>query len=265
MLYEISVINNDPVIQIVMRRLIRNESLRGLAYLKSIYDEDNIEDIILMIGILKQLNLPARKYIDHYAKNMAIFDGNKCRAEFNRAAKARDYDKMTNGICDYSHFRFAFDSGKNGPLRLPPDYRDEFMKTCAATPFIYTFRDENGYHDQNYYATHVVFFMTGYGRYPIKDSAYARRLKKYLSDNFRIVRSVTNDLDLLGEYVECMKIFGLGGKSEVNEALDFIVTQQNPDGSWVKGKSDDKDPYDLFHPTWTSITALHYNMDPISK
>ncbi len=77
------------------------------------------------------------------------------------------------------------------------------------------------------------------------------------------MRSKTDDLDLLGEYVECMKIFGLGGNAEVIESLNYIVSQQNPDGSWVKTKSADKDPYDLFHPTWTSITALHYNPEHI--
>jgi hypothetical protein len=58
---------------------------------------------------------------------------------------------------------------------------------------------------------------------------------------------------------------GLGQRAEVLEAINYLVSQQNPDGSWVKKRKKDDDPYDLFHPSWTSITALHYNYDRIKK
>ncbi len=263
MLFEISIINNDPVIQNVTKRLIKNESLRGSVYIDSIYDKNNTEDIILMIGILQQLSFPHKKYLDHYNKNLTVFDGEKSKADFDRAAKSLDYDKMTDGLCEYSHFRFAYKGTKNDALRLPPDYRGALLEKCASTPFVYTIRNASRYHDQNYFATHVVFFMAGYGASRVPDSPYARKLKKYLADNFNSVRTQTDDLDLLGEYVECMKILGLGEKAEVNEALDYIVSQQNPNGSWVRETEGDPDPYDLFHPSWTSITALHYNLGSI--
>jgi hypothetical protein len=261
MLYEVSVINDDRTIKNIARRLIKNDSLRGGAHLHDIFDKDNIQDIILMIGILERINAPADKYIDYYNKNLWAYDGEKCRREFYGAVRAMDYDKLTDVICDYSHFRFAYKSKKNTLLRLPKDYRGEFLKKCAALPFKHAADDESGYHDQNYYATHVVFFITGYGEYRAPDTALTRKLRKYLSDNLRFVRTQADDLDLVGEYVECLKIFGFGGREEVRESINYIVSRQNPDGSWVKNDGKEKDPYDFFHPSWTSITALHYNVD----
>ena len=265
MLYEVSVINDDQVIRNNARRLIKNEGLRGEAYLESIFDENNIEDIILLIGILEQTGAPPHKYIEYYNKNLKGYDGEQCRADFYRAVKNLDYDKLTDGLCEYSHFRFAYKRGKNSDLRLPKDYMNEFFTACAALLFKYTISDESGYHDQNYYATHVVFVMTGYGEYRIADIDFTRKLKKYLFNNFQIVRTKVHDIDLLGEYVECMKIFGQSQRADVRESINFIISQQNPDGSWVKKRDKDYDPYDLFHPSWTSITALHYDYDCITK
>lgn len=67
--------------------------------------------------------------------------------------------------------------------------------------------------------------------------------------------------ELIGEYAECMKIFGPGGREDVKNALDDILKRQRPDGSWACRLNKDMDPYDLFHPSWTSNTALHYRSD----
>jgi hypothetical protein len=261
MLYEVSVINNDAVIRNIARRVIRNESLRGAGYAKSIFTKNNEQDIILMTGILERVNAPTDAYVEYFKKILNGYDGEKCRAEFYTAVKSMNYDKLSDSLCDYSHFRFAYKGRMKKSLRLPVDYRDEFLRTCASLPFKYTVADEDGYRDQNYYATHVVFVMTGYGEYPIRDTAFARKLRKYLLQNFPIVRARVHDLDLLGEYVECMKIFGLGQRAEVIEAVQYIISRQDPDGSWAKKRGKDDDPYSLFHPSWTSITAIHYNRD----
>ena len=141
---------------------------------------------------------------------------------------------------------------------MPTDYREEFINVCASLPFRYSIRDEDGYRDQNFYATHAVFVMSGYGEYPIPKNKFALRLKKYIHDNFPNVRNRLHDLDLLGEYIECMKIFGFEKEASVREAVQYIVSRQCPDGSWLKKRDKDDDPYDIFHPSWTSITALHY-------
>ncbi len=261
MLYEVSVIHNDSVIRDIVRKVIKNEGLRGAGHAERIFTKDNEQDIILMIGILERVNAPTGKYIEYFNKYLSGYNGEKCRDEFYSAAKSLNYDKLTDSICDYSHFRFAYKRGMQKSLRLPKDYQDEFLRTCESLPFKYTAADEDGYKDQNYYATHLVFVMTGYGEYPVNDTALARKLRKYILDNFPTVRTRVHDLDLLGEYVECMKIFGLGHRTEVREAVEYLVARQNSDGSWVKNRGKDDDPYDLFHPSWTSITAIHYNHD----
>lgn len=256
MLYEISVIGSDDTIRDVARRLIRNEAARGEKYIEEEFDENTEEDLVLIIGILGRVNAPADRYIERQRKSNPGYDGENCRDKFYRAVQILDYDKLTDALSDYSHFRFSYGPGRVIGLRVPKDYRDEFIRVCSDLPFKYSLADRDGYHDQNYFATHAIFAMTGYGEYPLPDNRFARRLKRYINDNFPTVYSKVDDIDLLGEYVECMKIIGLGRDELVHEAEERIIRRQGADGSWTKTGGRDNDPYDLFHPAWTSITAL---------
>jgi len=260
MLYEVSAINPDPAVKSIVCRIIRNEASRAEPLMKSIFNDKNVEDIILLVCILDRIKAPSVKYQEYYDRHLSGYDGEKCRRLFYRSLERCDYDKLTDVFSEYSHFRFAYERGLIERFRLPPDYRQEFISKCANIPFIYGIDDSGGYHDQNYFATHAVFAMTGYGEYRLPDSAFSRRLRKYIVANFPAVRKEVDDFDLVGEFVQCMKIMGLGDRRDVRETEVDIVSKQRPDGSWENDPKRSQDPYDLFHPTWTSITALHYDV-----
>ncbi|HEY2016923.1 MAG TPA: hypothetical protein VGH38_25640, partial [Bryobacteraceae bacterium] len=40
----------------------------------------------------------------------------------------------------------------------------------------------------------------------------------------------------------------------IRAGFDYLLSVQNPDGSW--GDVKDPDPYGRYHPTWTSIDGL---------
>ncbi len=261
MLYEIYSVNDAPAVRDILRSVLRNEAARGASTMAEIFTNGNIQDIILMIGIFDRVGAPTGQYLEYYNTKLRGYDGAACRTDFYQYIRDCNYDKLTDVMCDYSHFRFAYGGAGVRIGRLPPDYRTEFLGACAELPFKYTAGDE-GYHDQNYFVTHMVFVMTGYSEYPLPDTAYTRRLKKYILDNFHTVRYRLDDLDLLGEYAECMKIFGLEMDGRVREAMRYIMARQCPDGSWLRVRTKDDDPYDIFHPSWTSISALHYTKLP---
>ena len=64
-------------------------------------------------------------------------------------------------------------------------------------------------------------------------------------------------MDLLGEYIQCLKIYGFGGEKFIHESEEYLMSKQQKDGSWPP-PDDNDDYYDIFHPVWTSIVALNY-------
>ncbi len=265
MLYEVSVINDDPVVRKATRRIINNEARRALPYLDEIFTDSYKQKLILIVGILQNTGGPADEYLKFYRNAFSGADVGKNRVEFYQAAKKLDYDALTDALLVYSHLRFAYDRNMEPVFGLPSDQRDEIIRACSSLPYVHTIDNTDGYHDQGYFVTHAVFVLNGYGEYALPDNAFARSLKKYIQSSFNDVRTRFGNYDLVGEYVECMKMFGLGRRPEVKEAEQYILLRQCEDGSWLKQRSKDDDPYDIFHPSWTSITALHYKFLPGRK
>lgn len=112
--------------------------------------------------------------------------------------------------------------------------------------------------DWNFYTiaytiTHIVYTLNDYNRWRLKKEWLPQEyafLKKHLRLNIQ-----ANDPETLGEFVDSLKAFGMTNDDpEIREAIEYLLSHQNPDGSW--GNRDDPDIYNRYHTTWCSVGAL---------
>jgi hypothetical protein len=104
-----------------------------------------------------------------------------------------------------------------------------------------------------YAITHVIYALNGYSRFRLRP--------EWLPDEFEFLRAnlqetiATNDPESMGEYLDTLKSFGLTEADPlIRTGIEFILSRQNPDGSWGDPQSDDI--YMRYHPTWTAIDGL---------
>lgn len=104
-----------------------------------------------------------------------------------------------------------------------------------------------------YSVTHVIYALNGYNRFRLRP--------EWLPYEFEFLRAnlketiVTEDAETTGEFLDTLKSFGLSEADPlIRTGMDFILSRQNPDGSWGDPGSDD--PYARYHPTWTAIDGL---------
>ncbi len=101
--------------------------------------------------------------------------------------------------------------------------------------------------------THVVYTVNDYQAHPISPAE--------LPDEFEFLKShaldrdVLEDGELLGEFVDTLRSFGMTLNDEpIRRGFEELLSKQNPDGSW--GDPSGKSVYGRYHPTWTAIDAL---------
>jgi len=175
--------------------------------------------------------------------------------EFRQAAKERNYDLLTDLVVNAAFVNMAYEAGVDKDFKLPPDNYRTVIAECASIPFRARFGQDT-YHDQNYYATHVLLALVHYGRKQLVSSDAGDKVFFYLAAQYQTVRNRVDDLDLLCEYLYCFRQFTPSSVGFVDEGERYVLSRQLADGSW--GTDDDfgGDPYDQLHPTWTAITLL---------
>ena len=116
---------------------------------------------------------------------------------------------------------------------------------------------ENGanqeFYDTVYALTHVVYTLNDYSLY--------RLSPRWLPQEFEFLKThleeaiVRNDSDMLGEFMDSLKAFGLTeDDARIRAGMEYLLSHQNLDGSW--GYMKEKDIYDRYHPTWNAIAGL---------
>jgi hypothetical protein len=102
--------------------------------------------------------------------------------------------------------------------------------------------------DTVYAVTHVVYTLNDYSVYKLSP--------KWLPQEFEFLKAgvkeaiATNDLDMLGEFMDSLKSFGLTGDDPfIRIGTKYLMSHQNPDGSWGHIPL-------RYHPTWTAIDGL---------
>lgn len=113
--------------------------------------------------------------------------------------------------------------------------------------------DEAVYRHAAYAITHVVYAFSDYNYYRLRREWLPREFD-FLKSN--LTHSIqTEDPELLGEYLDTLKSFGLTRKDPLLAAgIAFLLARQKPDGSW--GDPAESDIYNRYHSTWTAIDGL---------
>jgi hypothetical protein len=257
MLDELTLQRSHTVLTRIVHDLIVREFERALPRFPRLFNADleGYEEFVSILPIAYRHQVPAEPLREFAARHFAGVAPRDRRGEFRQAAKHRDYDLLTDLVVDEAFTDMAYGLGIDKWFRLPPDNYHIFMTECASIPLRARFGDE-AYHDQNYYATHVVLALVHYGQRPLPPSAAGDKVFSYLSGQYDRVRNRVNDLDLLCEYLYCFRQFGQASAGFVREGECYVLSLQRTDGSW--GNFDDfaGDPYDQLHPTWTAITLL---------
>jgi hypothetical protein len=112
---------------------------------------------------------------------------------------------------------------------------------------------ESDFYSTVYSITHVVYTMNEYSKY--------RLSPKSLPDEFAYLKAnlkesiLMHDPETMGEFLDTLRSFGLKDSDPlIRSGMDFLLSTQNPDGSWGDTRTDDI--YLRYHPTWTAIDGL---------
>jgi len=178
---------------------------------------------------------------------------------FDQAAGSLDYSSMTDVLINAWQIHHLRHDLPDLPLQLPPDRLPRYLVRLRDIALVRDRHRAGQYSRQNYFVTHLVFVLSDFGATPPPDTTLSRRMHDYLLAAFDYVRNDADDNDLLAEFVHCLKIYGMDRDARVIEAQQYLLHQQNPDGSFFTADERGGNAYDLFHPTWTAITALNYS------
>ena len=109
------------------------------------------------------------------------------------------------------------------------------------------------FYETVYAVTHVVYTLNDYSVY--------RLSPRWLPEEFAFLKAnlkeaiESEDPEMLGEFLDTLRAFGLEDDHPlVRRGIDYLLSRQNPDGSW--GDVDAEDIYQRYHPTWTAIDGL---------
>jgi hypothetical protein len=112
------------------------------------------------------------------------------------------------------------------------------------------------FQDMLYAVTHVVYTMNDYSA--------SRMNPACLQPEFDFLKANLHsaDTEMLGEFIDTLRSFGLDDSDPaIHKGVDYLLSTQNPDGSW--GDPKDPDIYDRYHSTWTAVDGLRaYRFTP---
>ena len=261
MLDELSQRNPGSTFAQIVHALILKEFDRALPKMSLLItaDEDGFESFIALLPVIYHHNVPIqpfRKFDGAYFSGVDYPDHLK---EFRRAAKKLDYGRLSNIVSNAACLDMAYRWKAEKDFRLPPNRYDIILKESLDIPLLARYNDDT-YEDQNYFATHLIFAMNHYGQRPYRPSALGDKIFFYLIGQYKTVRDLSGNFDILCEYLYCLRQFGLRNAEFIDEEEKHIISLQRPDGSWGAVDDPDDRPYHLMHPTWTAITLLVQGM-----
>lgn len=257
MLDELSLHHPKAELEKIVHQIIIHEFDRVKPRLSGLFpaDVDGYENFISILPIAYHHQVPIGPLKEFADRQFAKVNLPDRLSEFRKAVKERNYDRLTDLVVDAAFKNMAYRWRADRDFRLPPDNYRTIMEECAKIPFLSKY-GQDAYHDQNYYATHVLLALNHYGQENLEPSLTADTVFFYLANQYKVVRDQVGDLDLLCEYLYCFKQFAPKGVEFIKEGERYVMTLQHPDGSWGTEEDFDGDPYDQLHPTWTAITLL---------
>lgn len=139
-------------------------------------------------------------------------------------------------------------------LNLGPRYADVLRWLPSLRPYRgYENGTNPNFHDTVYAITHIVYTLNNYSQ--------SRLSRTLLPQEYEFLRGALREAvrqredDMLGETMDTLRAFGVTRDDpDMRSAMEYYLTNQNPDGSW--GKMDERDIYDRYHPTWNAVAGL---------
>ncbi|HEY6250646.1 MAG TPA: zinc-ribbon domain-containing protein [Candidatus Angelobacter sp.] len=143
--------------------------------------------------------------------------------------------------------------GDSYGVTLGASYPEALRWISKMRPYPVSHDDEDLFDDVSYAVTHVVYTVNDYHKYRLS-RAWLPQEFSYLRNNITQAERFENG-ELVGEFMDALRAFGEDDASpEIRAAMDYLLSTQNPDGSW--GDTDDSDMYTRYHSTWTAIDGL---------
>lgn len=139
-------------------------------------------------------------------------------------------------------------------VRVGARYREVLQWLPAMRPYRGRENGDNpDFYDCLYAVTHVVYTLNDYSRYRLSPGWLPQEYE-FLKTNLREAIAMA-DPDMMGEFLDSLKAFGLKDTHPlIRTGMQFLLSRQNPDGSW--GDTGEDDIYHRYHPTWTAIDGL---------
>ena len=139
-------------------------------------------------------------------------------------------------------------------ISLGARYRDVLRWLPAMRPWpVRKPSNDEDYYGGVYSITHVIYTYNQYSQFRVSRACFPDEFE-HLRDNLQQA-VVEQDPETMGEYLDTLRSFGLTfGDDLIRKGFDYLLSVQNPDGSW--GDLDESDTYARYHPTWTSVDGL---------
>ena len=143
--------------------------------------------------------------------------------------------------------------GERYGVKLGASLHDVVKWLPAMRPYPTHDGDDTDFYWALYAVTHVIYTLNDYSLF--------RLSRRHLPDEYAFLKLNLRhfidmkDAESTGELLDTLKSFGLTETHPlIIEGTDFLLAQQNSDGSW--GDTSAKDIYERYHPTWTAIDGL---------
>jgi hypothetical protein len=143
--------------------------------------------------------------------------------------------------------------GERYGVKLGAGYADTLKWLPSMRPYPPLARGYDDFIWAVYAVTHVVYTLNGYSTYKLSP--------RWLPDEYEFLKDSLDDIlelkdaDAVGEVLDSLKSFGLSDRHPlIRKGVDFLLSTQNPDGSW--GDVEAEDIYDRYHPTLTAVNGL---------
>lgn len=144
-------------------------------------------------------------------------------------------------------------SGDTYGVALGASYPEVLQWISQMRPYPAPSENQEQFDDVSYAITHVVYTLNEYGKYRLSP-AWLPQEFNYLRTHIREAERY-RDWETVGEFMDTLRAFGLDETDhEVRAGLNYLLANQNPDGSW--GDMKDTDIYNRYHSTWTAIDGL---------
>ena len=251
--------------QTEVAQLLLDQSLaRGAKRLPRLFsdDEESRWDFIGILPIIADSAGHREEYLAFFRRQ---FKTQQARAyqsgdtTFSQALQLEDVEAIGDYLIDTSFLHYYLMKSPNNGLNLPPNTFNQHIKAFQTYEYeLGLSYDSDAFIDQAYLATHIPLVLTNYGEYDYTASLLGNKVRQFINETFEDVRYKTADLDLLAEYLQCLKILEDPSDERITESENFLIELQRSDGSWGTQSDFKGEPYLIFHPTWAVLTALNH-------